>query len=171
MHQQVFDQLKLHVSNDVKLQFYNASKPLYIEVDTSKKDIGAVVLQEDPIMKDVSKSDIPTNLRPISYASKTLLLRKSNYSNIECELLGLLFAVTHFKHFTSGRLVHVITDHKPLVSLFRKLLVDSSPRLTRMLMQLLAYTLDVRYQPGAQMHLSDAISRLSTHDNNTGKTR
>ena len=29
---------------------------------------------------------------------------------------------------------------------------------------------DVRYQPGAQMHLSDAISRLSTHDNNTGKT-
>ena len=39
-----------------------------------------------------------------------------------------------------------------------------------MLMQLLDYTLDVRYQPGAQMHLSDAISRLSTHDNNTGKT-
>ena len=26
------------------------------------------------------------------------------------------------------------------------------------------------YQPGAQMHLSDAISRLSTHDNNEGRT-
>ena len=121
-------------------------------------------------MKDVSKSDKPTNLRPISYASKTLSSTESNYSNIEHELLGLLFAITHFKHFTFGRLVHVITDHKPLVSLFRKSLVDSSPGLTRMLMQLLDYTLDVRYQPGAQMHLSDAISRLLTHDQNTGKT-
>ena len=123
-----------------------------MEVDTSKKSIGAVMLQEDPIMKDVSKSDIPMNLRPISYVSKTLSSTESNYSNIEHELLGLLFAITHFKHFTYGRLVHVITDHKPLVSLFRKLLVDSSPRLARMLMQLLDYTLDVRYQPSAQMH-------------------
>ena len=170
VHQQAFDQLKLHVSHDVKLQFYDASKPLYIEVDTSKKGIGAVMLQDDPIMKDVSKSDIPMNLRPISYVSKTLSSTESNNSNIECELLGLLFAVTHFKHFTYGRLVHVITDHKPLVSLFRKLLVDSSPRLTRMLIQLLDYTLDVSYQPGAQMHLSDAISRLSTHNSNTGST-
>ena len=28
----------------------------------------------------------------------------------------------------------------------------------------------VRCQPGAQMHLSDAISRLSMHDSNTGST-
>ena len=66
--------------------------------------------------------------------------------------------------------MHVITDHKPLVSLFRKSLVDSSPRLTGMLIQLLHYTLEVTYQWGAQMHLSDAISRLSTHDKNKGKT-
>ena len=70
VHQQAFDQLKLHVFNDIKLQFYDTSKPLYIEVDTSKKGIGAVMLQEDPIVKDDSKpgSDIPMNLRPISYA-------------------------------------------------------------------------------------------------------
>ena len=68
---------------------------------------------------------------------------KLNYSNIECELLGVLFAITHFKHFMYGHTVHVITDHKPLVSLFKKSLVDASPRLTRMLMQLLDFTLDV----------------------------
>ena len=102
-----------------------------MEVDTSKKGIGAVMLQEDIIVINLdsncdskSGSEIPTNLRPISYASKTLSITESNYSNIECELLGLLFAVTHFKHFTYGRLVHVITDHKPFVSLFRKSLVD-----------------------------------------------
>ena len=129
------------------------------------------MLQGDSIVPNMAESDeIPMNLRPISHANKTLSSTESNYSNIERELLGLLFAVTHFKHFTCGRLVHVITDHKPLVSLFRKSLVDSSPRLTRMLIQLLDYTLDVKYQPGAQMHLSDAISRLSTHNSNTGST-
>ena len=50
VHQHAFDQIKLHVSNDVKLQFYDAHKPLYIEVDTSKKGIGAVMLQEDTQM-------------------------------------------------------------------------------------------------------------------------
>ena len=172
VHQHAFDQIKLHVSNDVKLQFYDSDKPLYIEVDTSKKGIGAVMLQQDKIMRNESKFDdeIPTNLRPISYASKTLSLTESNYSSIEHELLGLLFAVTHFKHFTYGRPVHVITDHKPLVSLFKKSLVDASPRLTRMLIQLLDFSLCVVYQPGAKMHLSDAISQLSSHDNSKGKT-
>ena len=135
VHQKAFDEIKLHVSNDVKLQFYDSSKPLYTEVDTSKKGIDAVMLQEDTIMinrdsnyhsnhDSKSGSEIPTNLRPISYASKTLSTTELNYSSIEHELLGLLFAVIHFKHFTYGRLVHVITDHKPLVSLFRKSLVD-----------------------------------------------
>ena len=45
VNQHAFDQIKLHVSNDVKLQFYDCSKPLYIEVHTSKKGIGAVMLQ------------------------------------------------------------------------------------------------------------------------------
>ena len=134
----------------MKLQFYNANKPLYIEVDTSKKGIGAVMSQGDSIVPNTTKSDeIPMNLRPISYTSKTLSSTQSNYSKIEHELLGLLFAITRFKHFTYGRLIHVITDHKPLVLLFRKLLVNSLPRLIRMLIQLLDYTLDVRYQPGA----------------------
>ena len=66
--------------------------------------------------------------------------------------------------------MHVIADHKPLVSLFRKSLGDSSPKLTKMLIQFLDYTLEVMYQPGTQMHLSYAINRLSTHDNSKGTT-
>ena len=170
VHQQTFDQLKLHVSNDVKLNFYDCSKPLYIEVDTSKKGIGAVMLQEDSIVKNTSECDISNNLCPISYASKTLSPTESNYSNIECELLGVLFAITHFKHFTCGHTVYVITDHKALVSLFEKSLVDASPHLTRMLMQLLDYTLNVHYHPRERMHLSDALSHLSSHNMAAGKT-
>ena len=170
VHQHMFDHLKLHVSNDVKLNFYDSSKPFYIEVDTSKKGVGAVMLQEDCIVKNTSKSDIPNNLHPISYASKMLSSTECNYSNIERELLGVLFAITHFKHFTYGCAVYVITDHKPLVSLFKMSLVDASPCLTHMLMQLLDYTLNVHYQPGERMHLNDALSCLSSQNMAAGKT-
>ena len=95
------------------------------------------MLQEDSIVKNTSKCDIPNNLCPISYASKTLSPTESNYSNIERELLGVLFAITHFKHFTYSDTVHVITDHKPIVFLFKKSLVDASLHLTKILMHLL----------------------------------
>ena len=76
----------------------------------------------------------------------------------------------HILNTTYGRTVYVITDHKPLVSLFKKSLVDASPHLTHMLMQLLDYTLNVHYQPGDRMHLSDALSHLSSHNMAAGKT-
>ena len=88
---------------------------------------------------------------------------ESNYSNIERELLGVVFVLTHFKHFTYGRPVTIISDHKPLVLLFKKSLTSSSPHLSRILLQILDYDLNIVYQEGSKMHLSDALSRLSTY--------
>ena len=125
------------------------------------------MLQPDKKCKNTSTTGIPNNLRPVAYASKTLTPCESNYSNIERELLGVLFSVLHFKHFTYGCKVHIITDHKPLVSLFRKSLTSASPRLSRMLLHIVDYQLDVMYQPGTKMHLSDALSSLTSHNNNS----
>ena len=116
------------------------------------------MLQPDKNTKNTSNEIIPNNLRPVSYASKPLTSAESNYSNIEHELLGVLFSVLHFKHLTYGHKVHVITDHKPLVSLFKKSLTSASPRLSRMLLHIIDYELDVMYQPCIKMHLSDALS-------------
>ena len=170
IHTVAFNHLKEHVSNDVKLQFFDSSKPLFIEVDASKRGIGAAMLQSDPIVQGTSTCAIPNNLRPISYASKTLSETESNYSNIECELLGVAFVTIHFKHFTYGRPVTIISDHKPLVSLFKKSLANSSPRLSRMLLQILNYDLQIVYQEGSKMHLSDALPRLSSHKTERGST-
>ena len=154
-----------------RIRFFDADLPLYIEVDASKKGIGVVMLQPDKNTENTSSTDIPKNLRPASYAYKTLTPSESNYSNIECELLGVLFSTLHFKHFTYGCKVHVITDHKPLASLFKKSLTSASPRLSRMLLHIIDYQLDVMYQPGTKMHLSDALSRLTSHsDNSKAKT-
>ena len=115
VHQQMFDQLKMHVSNDVKLNFYDSKKPLYKEVDTSKKGIGAVMLQEDSIVKNTSKCDIPDNLCPVSYASKTLSSTESNYSNIERELLGVLFAIMHLLYILLQIINHLYPCLKSLL--------------------------------------------------------
>ena len=126
------------------------------------------MLQPDKNTKNTGNTVIPNNLRPVSYASKTLTSSESNYSNIEHELLGVLFSVLHFKHFTYGCKVHMIMDHKPLVSLFKTSLTSASPRLSRMLLCIIDYQLDVMYQLGTKMHLSDALSRLTSH-NDTSK--
>ena len=80
------------------------------------------------------KDGFPTNLRPVAYASKSLSEAEQNYANIECELLGTVFAIETFKHFTYGRLTNIITDHKPLTSLFSKCLANTSPRVSHMLL-------------------------------------
>ena len=61
-HTVAFNCLKEHVSNDVKLQFFDSSKPLFIEVDVSKRGIGAAMLQSDPIVQNTSTCEIPNNL-------------------------------------------------------------------------------------------------------------
>ena len=101
-HTQAFNQLKEHVSLDISLQFFDCSKPLYIEVDASKSGIGSVMLQPDTVIMNTLTGDIPNNLRPSAYASKTPSQTKLNYSNIGCELLGVVFSCLHFKHFAYG---------------------------------------------------------------------
>ena len=91
-HTLAFNRLKEHVFLDISLQFFDCSKPLYIEVDASKWGIGSVMLQPDTVVRNTSDGGIPNNLRPVACASKTLSQTESNYSNIEHELLGVVFA-------------------------------------------------------------------------------
>ena len=136
---------------NVTLQFFDQEQPVYIEVDASRKGIGAVMLQPDKKCKKTCNTEVPNNLRPVAYASKNLTSCESNYSKIERELLGVLFSVLHFKHFTYGCIVNIITDHKPLVSLFKKNLTSASLRLSLMLLHILDYQLNNMYQSGTKI--------------------
>ena len=66
----------------------------------------------------------------------------------------------HFKDFTYKHKVHVITDHKSLISLFKKSLTSASPRLSGMLLSVLDFQLELMYQSGTKMHLIDALVDL-----------
>ena len=145
---------------DVMLKYFDSNLPFYIETDALKQGIGVVMLQPDDSVENTSRTEVPNNLRPVFYISKTLTATESNYSNIEHVMLGVVFSMLHFKHFTYGRQIHLITDHKPLITWFAKNLATTSPRLSQMLIKILDYVLVLHHQEGSKMHLSDAISRL-----------
>ena len=86
-------------------------------------------------------------------------------------MLGVVFSILHFKHFTFGHKVHIVTDHRPLITLFKNNLYATLPRLSRMLVQILDYNIEFHHQEGTKMHLSDALSRLNTHDNAVEKSK
>ena len=83
------------------LAYFDRSKASTIQSDASKKGLGVVLIQDD---------------KPVIYASRTLTETEQSYSNIERELLSVIFALERFHHYVYGYTAMVQTDHKPLVS-------------------------------------------------------
>ena len=117
-----------------------------LETDASQPSLGAVLLQE---------------VRPISFMSKALTDTQSRYNNIECEILGVVTGVKHFHRYLFGWQFTLYTDHKPIESLVLKPLVDTSPRVQCLMLRLSQYNMNVQYNAGKYLLLSDCLSRLS----------
>ena len=143
-HQHTFEKLKSSITARC-VAFYDANKPLTLEVDASMKGLGACLVQ---------------SRRPIAYASKTLTQTQSNYSNIERETLAVVHGVERFSTYLYGRSFTIITDHKPLEAICQKPLIAAPPRLQRMLLKIQGYDFTIKYRPGEQMVISDSLSRL-----------
>ena len=61
---------------------------------------------------------------------------------------------------TSGRRkVEIETDHKPLVTIFKKPLVSEPRRIQGMMLRLQKYNLELRYKKGKGVFVSDTLSR------------
>ena len=86
------------------------------------------------------------------------------------ELLGVIFSLKKaLTHFMYALTCTIITDHKPLTSLFTKCVTNTSPHLARMLLRISDYDLNFLYQQGKKMFLSDALSCLTLHNKKDSK--
>ena len=56
--------------------------------------------------------------RPVAYASSTLTPAEKNYSQLEKEALGVVFAVQKFHKYLYGRHFIIESDHRPLSFIF-----------------------------------------------------
>ena len=114
--------------------------------------------------------------RPVAYSNKSLSDADTWYSNSERKLLGVVFGIEHFKHFTFGRKTLTITDHcshrsltnttphlSTLLLHVSKSLTNTTPHLSRLLLHVSQFDVQLHYQPRSRMKLSDALSRQSNH--------
>lgn len=148
-----FSEIKKLLSSRPVLQYFDMRKSIVMSVDASKTGLGACLLQD--------------NL-PVCYASKTLNSAEQKYAQIEKELYAVLFACEKFYVYIHGRSDIVIeTDHKPLISIMKKPIVDSPARLQRMLLRLQRYTFKLVYKPGKYMYIADTLSRAHEADVST----
>ena len=95
------------------------------------------------------------------YASRTLSSTEQNYQNLERECMAAVWGMEKFHYFLYGRHFILQTDQKPLVSIFKKHMVDVSPRIQRLAIRTWQYDFTPEWIPGKQNSISDALSRVS----------
>ena len=137
-HTQILQELKQCVINTPTLKYFDHSKEIVIEYDASQKGLGAVLIQEG---------------KPVNFASRSLTDAESRYSNIEREMLGVTWAVLHYKQFVYGQKFIVQTDHAPLEQILKKDLHSILSRLQRMILRLQGYDMKILYKKGKEMHM------------------
>ena len=94
------------------------------------------------------------------YVSRTLTPAEAHYSNIERELLGVVFAMERLHNYVYGEPVRVQTDHKPLETIWKKRIATASPRLQRLLLRLARYEIQLEYIREKDNSIEDALSRV-----------
>ena len=70
-----------------------------------------------------------------------------------------MYGAQKFHQFIYGRPTHVESDHKPLQYILSKPLHQAPLRLQKMMLTLQRYDLKVKYRPGSELSVADALSR------------
>ena len=82
-HFENFNRLKMEVSNMGALPYFNVNAETTLQMDASKKGLGACTIQKGKV---------------VCYASKALTKTEQNYQNLEREALGTIQGMGREKH-------------------------------------------------------------------------
>ena len=152
-HSQAVDTIKEALTSSTTLSHYDPKLPLSIACDASQVGIGAVLFHT-----------LPDNVeKPIAYASRKLSKAEKNYTQIQKEALAILYGIQKFRQYLLGRKFNLITDHKPLLTIFhpaKGIPETAASRLQRWAIILSAYDFVVQYKLTTKHGNADGLSRL-----------
>ena len=152
-HEEAFQKVKKLIRKEATLAYFDPNKESVIQVDASSRGLGAALLQDG---------------RPIAFASKSLTPTEQKYSNIEREMLAVVFGCKRFHTYVYAKGFTIESDHKPLEMIHKKNLGAAPPRLQRMLLETQGYEMQIKYRPGSEITLVDRLSRLPNTKQNKG---
>eukprot|EP00833_Pecoramyces_ruminatium_P017519 jgi/Orpsp1_1/1191551/evm.model.d7180000086902.1 len=152
-----FDNLKHSLTRAPILVYPDYSKQFIIRTDASYEGLGAVLLQ----IQDYDQIE-----HPIYFISRTLSKAEKNYCITDLEGSAVYFAACEFKPYISGNPYEtlVITDHKPLVGLFKNK-EPHNMRHIRWCLTISMLRIKIIYEEGKKNSLADALSRIKPMDN------
>ncbi|KAF2901351.1 hypothetical protein ILUMI_04836 [Ignelater luminosus] len=137
---------ELHRFLDIKaLKYFRKHQPITLECDASSGGLCAAMYQDDGV---------------VAYAFRTLTSTEKNHAMIE-----KVFTCSKFdKYIVGNPMVTVKTDHKPLVAIFKKPLLNTPKRLQATLMSLQRYNINLLHVNGKNNVFADTLSRLPLND-------
>ena len=114
-------------------------------------------------LQERTRSCTTTELCPmVMFASRALTGSEKNYQNLERECLATIWGMEKFHYFLYGKEFTLETDQKPLVLIYKKHMVEISPRIQRLVVRSFPYQpFHIRYRKGVEIPLADALSRVT----------
>ncbi|KAK8949103.1 hypothetical protein KSP39_PZI005439 [Platanthera zijinensis] len=140
-----FQKFKRAVSQPPVLQQPDFQQPFVVETDAADAGVGAVLLQKE---------------RLIAFFSKALGPKNVGLSTYEKELLAIVLAVQHWRHYLVGCSFIIRTDHQSLKFMLEQKF--ATPVQQRYMSKLMGYEFTVQYKRGKETVCVDALSRV--HD-------
>ena len=145
-HLDAFYSIKKVFRQNITLPYFSSKKSTVLQVDASKKGFGACLLQDDV---------------PVYFASRALTPAEKRYENIERECMAAVWGMEKFHYYLYGGHFTLQTDQKPLVAIFKKHMIDVSPRIQRIAIRAWQYDFEPVWIPGKSNVVSDALSRVN----------
>ena len=150
VHYENFYRFKMEVSNMRALPYFDVMAEITLQMDASKKKLHACIIKKGKV---------------VCYASRGLTKTEQNYKNLEWETLGTIWGMEKVHYFLYGKEFTLETDLKPLVSIFKKHMIDISLRVQRLIVRSFPYLpFKVVYKKGVDILVVYAFSRVTPMD-------
>ncbi|KAK3752856.1 hypothetical protein QZH41_000328 [Actinostola sp. cb2023] len=153
-HDHSLNQLKEALTNAPVTSYFDPDRDTEINVDASPVGLGAILAQTDPVTGEKNV---------VAYASRALTDVESRYSQTEREALGVIWGCEYFHLYVYGKPVTVVTDHKPLVTIFNDPKSKPPARIERWTLRLQPYQVTIVYKKGCN-NPADFMSRHPEKD-------
>jgi transposase InsO family protein len=147
-----FKNLKSALVSDIIMAHPDTSKPYRLHTDACDHAIGGILCQVDDLGVE----------RPIQYVSAQLSPAQRKYATVEKEAYAVIYCLKKLRCYLLGSEFTVYTDHKPLLCLFTKEMVNT--RIQRWAVLMAEYGAKVEYRKGSHNIRADMLSRIKSTD-------